>query len=148
MDFINNNIFILFIVFNCFLFPNPEIIYNPELIIDSSLTEDFNIEIDSDSVEITDGIQLNIIKDNNNEIKFNGESYFLNPNFFLCQDESQYYYLFAGINYYQKFPYIINNKEIEALNVIDSVGINDHIFGCIKENSNIPLMKSYFMEII
>ena len=140
MDFINNKIFILFIVFNCFLFPNPEIIYNPELIIDSSLTEDFNIEIDSDSVEITDGIQLNIIKDNNNEIKFNGESYFLNPNFFLCQDESQYYYLFAGINYYQKFPYIINNKEIEALNVIDSVGINDHIFGCIKENSNIPLI--------
>ena len=140
MDYINNKIFILFIVFNYFLFPKQEIIYNPELIIHSSLTEDFNIEIDSDSVETTDRIQLNIIKDNNNEIIFNGESYFLNPNFFLCQDESQYYYLFAGINYYQKFPYIINNKEIEALNVIDSVGINDHIFGCIKENSNIPLI--------
>ena len=102
MDYINNKIFILFIVFNCFLFPKTEIIYNPELIIHSSLTEDFNIEIDSDSVETTDRIQLNIIKDNNNEIIFNGESYFLNPNFFLCQDESQYYYLFAGINYYHK----------------------------------------------
>ena len=57
----------------------------------------------------------------------------MDPSFFLCEDESNYYYLFAENNYYNKFPNEHENNAISSLNIHKTFYSGIHFCGFIKD---------------
>ena len=122
----------LLILLSYFLFSIGEII-NPVQLTDYSDINENIISIESDEVETTNNSKFKIIKDIK-EIIYNEQSYFLSSNLFLCQDESFYYSLLAGNDFYNKTPYIKNNITIDSIpNKIMTMYFDAQIFGCFKE---------------
>ena len=125
-------IILKFLMFCLLLSKGYSIINNPEKIEDSSNVGDFILNFESDLVETTtNDIQLKIIKDEDKEIIYNGQKYYLGQNIFLCKDESSYYHFIANDIYYNKTPNIQNDTSIETLKSVKTLSFN--VFGWIKE---------------
>ena len=85
----------LFIFINSFFFIENQIYTNPVEVTEENYIDDYFIKIISKSVKtLEDETDLEIIE-NENYIKYKEKYYYLDPSFFLCEDESNYYYLFA-----------------------------------------------------
>ena len=126
----SNIIFIIFILFNSF---TKSLITNPVAMTDDSNNDDYIINIVSDSVQISDGAQLNIIKDEN-WIKYKNKYFYLNPNFILCKDQSDNYFLFMENYYYKIKPNnAINEVETLELEKFDPLPYDIKYFGFIRE---------------
>ena len=131
-----NNILILFVFINFIIFTKEEIIENPIKIEDDSNIDDYIIIMKEQTV-ITEKDSIGLITlGENNEIKYNGISFFLGPNIFLCKDESNIYFLFAENKFYEKTPRTENNIEIRSINKIKDFPNNFRHLGYIKEKEN------------
>ena len=98
--------------------------------------DDYIIIMNSVSVTIKkqhEDVEVEIIKDIN-EIIYKGDTYFLNPNYFLCKDESNHYHLFAENIYYDIQPNSQNN-EIGSLSSINNFESGVTYMGYIKEKA-------------
>ena len=141
----------LYIIYIFITFSLGQFIKNPIKIDDDSKFNDYIINLESNNKQFTtsNGKTISIIKDDT-EIIYNSQSFYLSPNFYLCKDESGYYFLFANFNYYSKNP---NNKNniIESLNLISTLPHNVKYNGFIKEkeyNHYDPISKINKNEII
>ena len=123
---------------NFILFSKGEIIQNPVKLENDSNIDDYII-IMNEQIVIVEQNSLHIfveIQSEKNEIMYKGNSYFLNQNIFLCQDQSNYYFLFAINNFYEKTPNNENDNEIKSLNRTKTFSNDIRIFGYIKEKEN------------
>ena len=126
----SNIIFIIFILFTSF---SKCQIINPVAITDDSNIDDYIINIESDSVQIPGEAQLTIIKDEN-RIIYKNKSFYLNPNFILCKDESSNYFLFMENYYYKINPNnLINEVETLKLEKHEPLPYDIKYFGFIRE---------------
>ena len=142
----------LYIIYIFITFSLGQFIKNPIKIDDDSKFNDYIINLESNNKQFTtsNGKTISIIKDDT-EIIYNSQSFYLSPNFYLCKDESDYYFLFAHFNYYSKNPSYTNNRIIESLNLISTLPQNVKYNGFIKEkeyNKYNPISKINKNEII
>ena len=132
MAYISEKLFLLIFI-NSIFFIESQIITNPVEVTEESFIDDFIIKIESKSVKTQeDETDLEIIEYENN-IKYKEKSYYLNPSFFLCEDESDYYFLFAENFFYNKIPNEHENNEIASLNIQKTFLSDIHYCGFIKE---------------
>ena len=88
-----------------------------------------------------DESNLIMVKDDNS-VMYNGKSYLLSPNIFLCEDISHKFYLFSENNYYDINP--DNGNTIESLTLKDELGADikyTGYIGCIPEQEINPTNK-------
>ena len=142
---------ILYIIYIFIPFSIEQFIKNPIKIDDDSEFNDYIINLESKNKQFTtsNGRTISIIKDDT-EIIYNSQSFYLSPNFYLCKDESNYYFLFANFNYYSKNPNDKNNI-IGSLNLISTLPQDVKYNGFIKEKEYIyydPISKINKNEII
>ena len=78
-----------------------DIINNPTQINNEFVIKETKIIIKADSLNIKGIKTLKIIKDDINELEYEGTTYSLSSNTFLCKDESDNYFLFSEYNYYK-----------------------------------------------
>jgi len=125
---------ILFNLVNFILLSSEEFIKNPVKIIDDSDIDDYIIDLDK--VYFRYDIYRLYIQKDNMQIKYEDQTFYLSPNFTLCQDQSNLNYLLAKFNYYK---IIQNNDIIQSLNYIMQLPPEVKYNGFIKEkqfNSN------------
>ena len=124
---------ILFLLINLFFVSKFQLINNPVKIIEESDIDDNVISFDSSSAITNESKEELIIQKDPNQIIYEGKLYFLCPSIFLCLDQSNYTFLFAENNYYNKIPNICNDHSINSLSIMASLSNDIQYYGFIRD---------------